>query len=371
MPAHKGKVLFVLHPKHGHATAKIRGTIYEDVLRNHGWFVTYVTISKTIYSPELDQFRKTKAEIVSMAASYDIIYLIKVNAYGFIKKIRKNTQAKIIFDLTDALWRRNFRKSWIFLEDIMRLSDAVFSENEYVCEYGRKYNEHVFSLAACTQTEKFDEERKKICPRNDKTIVIGWIGSEPTITAIYSIVRPLERLFLRYSNLELRLLGAQDKHLKKHLKNIRYSVLSQYSEEEMIREALSMDIGLFPPPRDIEDYRVRGALKGMIYMSAAIPAVCFNAGDSSKMITDGVNGVLINNESEWETKTEKLILDPGLRKKIGRLGYEFIVQEHSLEKVGSELSKAFSEVLKLKRRQKSKISVFQKAQILTTTLFSN
>ncbi len=256
------------------------------------------------------------------------------------------------------------------MEEILRISDAVFSENEYVCEYGRRYNEHVFSLAACTQTEKFDEFRKKRQPKSHSKVVIGWIGSETTISAILKIVNPLERLFSKYPNLELRLLGSSHKRLKNYLKNIRHSVISQYSEEDLIREALEMDIGIFPPPGDVEDYRVRGALKGMIYMSAGIPAVCLNAGDAAKMITDGLNGVLINNELEWESKIEKLIIDPELRKNIGLRAHESIVKEHSLEKVGFELSQAFSEVLKLKHKEKNPISIAQKIRILTNSLLS-
>ena len=367
----KGKVLFVLNPKHGHATAKIRGTIYEDILNRSGWTVDYVSISSNIFSPELDRYRKSEEEIIRISRLYDIVYLLKINSFNFIKKLKKETQARIVFDLTDALWRPNFRKSWIFLEEIMQMSDAVFSENEYVCGYAGRYNDHVFSLPACTQTEKFDELRKKTPKKSNGKVTIGWIGSEPTITAIYSIIKPLEKLFSKYPQLELRILGCSDPKLKRRLKNIRFSVLSEYSEADMIREALAMDIGLFPPPSDTDDYRIRGALKGMIYMSAGIPAVCLNAGDSSKMIIDGVNGILINDEKEWETKIEDLILDPTLREKMGERAYESIKQEHSLAKVGYELSRAFESVLTIKKQNEISFSFFRKLKIIVGTIISN
>jgi glycosyltransferase involved in cell wall biosynthesis len=364
----KGTVLFVLNPHYGPATARIRGTIYEQVLSRHGWQINYAAISTSSSSPEFDVYRKTEEEIIRLASDCDIVYLIKVNSYRFIKKIRKKTRAKLIFDLTDALWRRNFRKGWIFLEEILQICDAVFSENEYVCEYGRKYNDHVFSLPACTQTEKFDRLRKRIERRNDDKIILGWIGSEPTITAIYSILKPLRNLFAKYPNLELRILGSSDSKLKTRLKEIRYSVLCHYSEEEMMQEALAMDIGLFPPPGDIVDYRIRGALKAMIYMSAGIPAVCFNAGDSAKIITDGMNGMLVSEQSQWEQKIEKLIVDADLRKGIGQLAYQSIKKDHSLETVGSELSKALSAVLALERMEKGNISLLKKMKIISCTL---
>lgn len=365
----KGKVLFVLDPRQGYATAKIRGLIYEEILNHHGWYIEYVSISS--YGSELEKYRKSPEEIIKMANDFDIVYLLKVNAYGFIRNLRKRTNAKLIFDLTDALWRRNLRKSWIFLEEILQISDAIFSENEYVSEYGKRYNKHVFSLAACTQTEKFDEYRKTIAPRTDNKVILGWIGSESTKNAIFSIIRPLQQLCANYHEVELRILGCSEGILKNKLKNIRFTSLYRYSEDDMIREAVSMDVGIFPPPVDLVDYRIRGALKGMIYMSAGIPAVCFNAGDSAKIITDGINGVLVNTEDEWYTKIERLIKEPLLRKRIGQLGYESIVKDHSLSSVGSELSKAFAAVLNLPRNTYGDFSVLNKIKILTKTLVSN
>ena len=367
----KGSVLVVLHPAHGHATAKIRGTIYEAGLNREGWRVNYVSISSNRFAPELDPYRKSQKEIIAISGKYDIIYLLKVNSFSFIKKLRRQTQARIVFDLTDALWRPGFRKSWIFLEEILRISDAVFIENEYVGEYARRHNRHVFSLPACTQTEKFDEMRSETTRRPDGKVRIGWIGSDATIQSVFKIIRPLERLFAKYPQVELRLLGCNDRILKDRLNNLSYSVLSTYSEADMIREALMMDIGIFPPPSDIEDYRIRGALKGMIYMSAGIPAVCINAGDCSSLIQDGINGVLINKEEEWESKIEKLIVDPAFRVSMGERAYESIKADHSLEKVGHELSQAFDSVLNIQSEAADiRIQLFQKLKIIFLTIIS-
>jgi glycosyltransferase involved in cell wall biosynthesis len=365
----KGRVLFVLDPRQGYATAKIRGLIYREILNEKGWYVEYVSISS--YGAELEPYRKQRDEILSMAKNFDIVYLLKVNSYSFVRKLRKSTNAKIVFDLTDALWRRNLRKGWIFLEEILELSDAVFSENEYVCEYGRRYNKNVISLAACTQTEKFLQQRNVTPPRKDDKVVIGWIGSQSTIRAIFSILQPLERLFAKYPHLELRILGCPASKLKNKLRNIRFTSLQKYSEDEMVREAILMDIGIFPAPVDIKDYRIRGALKGMIYMSAGIPAVCLNAGDATRIIEDGVNGMLVNDQAEWESKLEALIANPELRKTMGQRAQTSIQREHSLRAVGNQLADAFDQVLTLPRHINGNFSLLNKFRILLTTFVRN
>lgn len=353
----KGKVLFVLHPKHGHSTAHVRGLIYRDALALNGWTATFVSLSSYGQNSILNKLKRTKEEIISISKDYDLIYLLKINSYSFIKELKRTSKAKIVFDLTDALWRPAFRRAWMNLEEILEVSDAVFSENEYVCEYARKYNKHVFNLPACTQIEKFDQHRESGIKRDENRIVIGWIGTDSTVSAIYSIIKPLERLQARYPAIELRIIGEDKEKLRVPLKNIRFSSQHLYTEADMIREALSMDIGLFPAPSDLKDYKIRGPLKALIYMSAGIPAVCLNAGDPAILITDGINGLLINSEEEWEDKIARLIIDPGLREKMGRLGNETVRQKHSLKNAFSSLEKAFLEVLKLDR-SKEKITVF-------------
>ena len=98
--------------------------------------------------------------------------------------------------------------------------------------------------------------------------------------------------------MELKIVGCHPEIIAEPLTNIPHSYLTSYNEEDMIREVLAMDIGLFPATSDLEDYRIRGALKGLIYMSGGIPPVCLNTGDLVNIIIDGVNGFLINSEDE-------------------------------------------------------------------------
>lgn len=336
----KGKVLFILNPKHGPATARIRGTIYEDVLRDDGWEVAYASLSSVASNPELDRYRMPEEEILRLAAQQDVIYLLKINDYFLVKKLRARTNAKLVFDLTDALWRPVFRKSWLFLEEIMMCCDAVTTENVYATAYASAYNSNVIRLEACTQTEKFDEARATAKRRDDSTIVVGWIGSGSTIQAIDSILPQLERVLAKFPHVELRLLVSGKTVLNKRLQHLRHSVLFDYTEEDMIREALTMDIGLFPPPADVRDYEIRGALKAMIYMSAGIPAVCLHAGDSINLIEDGVTGMLVKSPDEWETCLATLIQDPEKRRSMGDKALAQIRNDHSLESVGQALSQA-------------------------------
>lgn len=333
---YKGRVLFVLDSRMGHITIFIRGLIYKELFLKNNWKVEYVDIHQV-----------SEDEVVRLSADFDVVYLLKVPYLSLVRKLKRRSNATVIFDLTDALWKPVHRKAgWQDLEKILKKVDVVFSENEWICEYGRKFNSRVYSIPPCTQVEIFDQYRDKIQHHSEDRIVVGWIGSTGTVSALSAIRMPLEHLFERYPNLELRILGCTDPSLLPKFDYVRCSVIGNYTEDEMIVEALNMDIGLFPPPFDLEDYRVRGALKGLIYMTAGLPSVCQNDGDIARIIQDGINGMLASNDQEWEEKIEILIKNPELRRVMGQKALETVREEHSLQHVFAQLESALLDVIK-------------------------
>ena len=131
--------------------------------------------------------------------------------------------------------------------------------------------------------------------------------------------------------------------------HVRYSTRPTYNEKEMVREILGMHIGLFPAPADIEDYRIRGALKAMLYMSGGAVPVCLNAGDSRNVIEDGVNGMLVDDTDQWFTKLDTLAMAVSRLKKMSQRALESIRQGHSMEYVFGRLEETLVEIANLPR----------------------
>lgn len=233
------RILIILFNNMGSITARIRGLIFSDLFKEIGWTVEFIDIEET-----------TEDLLAERAIGFDAVYLLKIPYLSLISKLRARTTAKIIFDLTDALWMPHHRwNGWQDLEAILTASDAVFSDNEFVASYGRRYNSNVHVIPACTQVERFAEIRKNLAPRTDDDVVVGWVGTASTMTALDVVRDPLERLSLKYPKLSLRLLilGLSDMNALAGFKHARYSVLPNYDEDSMIREVLRMDIGIFPP----------------------------------------------------------------------------------------------------------------------------
>ena len=344
------RIMIVLYPPLGTVTVHIRGLIFKDSFIENGWVPEYLDI-RTVGEEKL----------VEMAANFDVVYLLKIPSFSLVQKLRQKTAAKIVFDLTDALWMPHHRPAgWSDLELILSNVDAVFSDNEFVADFGRKYNKSVFVIPACTQVEKFDKARETAAKSDNGKIIIGWVGTASTLSALANIQPALESVFKRHPDLELRILaaGCTGPEQLPAFEFVRYSLVTQYSEDDMIREVLQMDIGLFPPPVDVEDFAIRGPLKGLIYMTGGIPAVCQNAGDCARLIEDGVSGMLPTTLDEWESKLEMLINSPELRMQMGKRGLEKVRDRNSLSAVYRTLENALYSVMLAGSHHPVKVLIF-------------
>ena len=331
------RLLFVTNRVLGAITVHIRGRIFQESFGKAGWSVRYLDVADA-----------SSDEILKAAGESDVVYMLKVTSLSLIRKLRTRTRARLVYDLTDALWKLNFRVyGWFLLEHILLTVDALFGENSFVDGYGRKYNPNLFSIPACTQVERFDQLRNDGVARTPGKVRLGWMGTKFTATALKKIADPLRRLCARHPEVEIRTLGARASDVASTLGGLPCSALEKYDETTMIKEILGFDVGLFPPPKGIDDYCIRGALKGMLYMTGGRPAVSQRAGDPARIVQDGVTGMLASTPEEWEQKLEQLVSSEPLRRDMGAKALDYIRREHSLAHVFEETRKALEAVLAL------------------------
>jgi glycosyltransferase involved in cell wall biosynthesis len=271
-------------------------------------------------------------KIIILSRRYDAIVLVKVNSLPLVKKLRKHSKARIVYDLSDAVWLPFHGGSYPHIKEILRTVHAVTWDYRYTLEFARQYNGEVFHWPAPSQVELFDLKRN----RKDTTdaggkIILGWVGSHGTAYNLYAIWEALEGIFKKHPDIHLRLVGTgTDPLLLPHFENVSYSALPFYDTQQMIDEILNMDIGLFPL-FDVEDSRIRGFLKALVYMSGET-VVASPRGQIPELIQDGINGMLADSSSEWVEKLDLLINDAVLRKRIAAGGLETARRDFSLEK---------------------------------------
>lgn len=316
-------VLFLLDPELGHTTVQVRGLIHKEIFKESGWQVEFLNVRQV-----------SENEIVKFAKNFDLVYLLKVASLALVNKLKLETNCKVVFDLTDALWKPyHVKHGWQDLDAILSRVDYIFSENEYICEYGRRFNA-VYSIPAVTHPERLDKLKASLNKKVvGQKVRIGWVGSTGTVQALLNIKDVLIHVLKKYPEVELRIVGCKDNSLLIPFEGLNISVRGDYNEEQMLEELVTFDIGIYPAPVDEEDYALRGAQKAMLYMQAGVPPVALALGDCATLIKDSVNGMLVFKSEDWISKLDQLISNPILRKQIGQRASADIGQNYSHSRV--------------------------------------
>jgi glycosyltransferase involved in cell wall biosynthesis len=286
--------------------------------------------------------QRNEDEIVEQARDYDLVYLVKVPHLPLYRRVKQLGKPKVVMEMHDAIWLPLAKGTWSDLDEIIATSDAVICENGHVANYARQHNPHAYVVPDSPQLHLFDLWRSKI-QRDPEKIVLGWIGGSHSVHPLCRIYEVLEELSRRYPRLHLRIVGVHDSYLPR-FETARYSNLANYDQETMVREALAMDIGLFPLFHN-EDARSRGTLKAMIPMSAEAAVIAENVGENPRLIRDGVNGLLAASPSEWLQKLEWLIINERERKDIARRGLDTIRQQFDAPIIFKKLLDTFDAIV--------------------------
>jgi glycosyltransferase involved in cell wall biosynthesis len=352
------RILVILEAGDAYPSGFIRGLIYRDAFRAAGFDVTYVNRQPPVLTrlaerapgslaPALGWLFARWADfieprLVRLARAYDIVYMSKVTSYRLVSALRQQTRVRLVLDFGDAVWLNPWAGHF---NKLLGLVHAVTTDNALTAAYVRQYNPNCLVVPDCPQVEWFDRRRAELSGRRAQRaeIVLGWVGTPGTLHNLYVVWEALERLFTRYPQLHLRLVGTGT-HLSRWrlppFERVRFSQRPAYDQAGMIEEVFGMHIGLFPL-QDTEASRVRGVLKATVYMSGEAAVVASPVGQSAELIQEGVNGLLAGTTQEWERQVERLILQPELRHQLARAGLETVRQgftvQRSFERLASML----------------------------------
>lgn len=262
--------------------------------------------------------------------SYDIVFIHR-EAFPFgpnlIENIFKLLGKKIILDFDDAIFLPYAKKSKFALKitqkdriiNLIKLADHVIVGNNYLYYFVKPINNNVSLLPTPIDTDKFT---LKIC--TEDIITIGWVGSFSTSEYISEVEEAIKNLSKRYK-LKFRIVGSG--------KNIKISSVNvenvEWSLKNEVIDFQKIDIGIYPLPNDLWA-RGKCGFKAIQYMSCGVPVVASSVGVNKEIITDGVNGFLVETQEDWIKKIELLINNKELRDRIGKEGRKIVEEKYSV-----------------------------------------
>ena len=167
-------------------------------------------------------------------------------------------------------------------------------------------------------------------------MIVGWIGS-PSTAVYLDILREVFKELAKRPEVKIKLIGAGKYKLDgAEIINVPWSYQTEVAELQ------SFDIGLMPMP-DNEWTRGKLGCKMLQYMAVGVPAVVSYTPTNAEVITDGINGFLINSEKEWVEKILRLIKDPILRRNIGSSGRKTVEERFSVMVNAPKLKEALEQ----------------------------
>ena len=359
MEAHRKTILFLVqYPENVSPGQRFRFELYKNLLESNGFKVTTQPfINKYGYAVIFNSgffIRKSLAVLNGFFNRFKLLFHVHKYSYIFLQSgatpigppifewiLIKLLRKRIIYDMDGTIWMEKFsdknRLPQILrnvnkVPRICKWSYKVSCGNEYLCSYARKYNNNVVYNPTCVDTEK---SHTILANHDVQRVTIGWTGSFSTLKYLDILEPVLNRLQKKY-DFDIKVICNQQPVL--NLKNIKYV---NWSPENEVAELSTCQIGLMPLTND-EWSEGKCGFKLIQYLSLEIPAVSSAVGVNKKIIDHRVNGFLCDSEEQWYEAIEKLILDQGLRKSMGREGRKKIIQQYSLLSNGQNFLSLFS-----------------------------
>ena len=288
-------------------------------------------------------------------ADYDLIYVFMwVTPFGttaFERAVR-GLAKRVIYDIEDNVLVEQTSTAtvshpnrWIaFLKGagkarfLIRSADHVITSSPFLNELCLKINMNKLStyISSSVDTDRF---RPANLYHNENVIVIGWTGTFSS--KIYLDL--LRGVFLELTDrvkFKLKVIGNFDYNLP----GIDLEVV-QWSSQTEVEDLQTIDIGVYPLP--IDDWVLgKSGLKAIQYMAFGLPIVATKVGTTPLLISDEVDGLLVESQEEWVDALERLVREPDLRRRLGEAARAKVVQKYSVAAVKRDYRRVLESVMK-------------------------
>jgi glycosyltransferase involved in cell wall biosynthesis len=205
------------------------------------------------------------------------------------------------------------------LEDLVRAAAGVTVGNEYLAAWARKAGAR--SPRILPSSIDIDRYPPVPMPGSGKFIV-GWIGTPITVRYLKVVDRAL-REFCRRPDVRLVLIGSGTYDIP----GLQQTTF-RWSSHTEVPQLSRIDVGIMPLTNTPWEHGKCG-FKLIQYMGAWKPVVASPVGVNRSIVSDGVNGFLAQEESDWVEALTKLRDDPDLRARMGANGRKLVEEQYS------------------------------------------
>jgi len=316
--------------------------LFSDVLLNNKYKNGNYELRQLIcaYVVRLRQLFKRK--------EFDLIWIEKEALPWFPAFVEKALLHGVpyVLDYDDALFHNYDLHSskWIRLlygrriDCLMAEARLVMGGNDYLL--GRALNAGASWVEHVPTVIDLDRYVVNSCNNLVKDVPhIVWVGSPSTVKYLAALEEPLLELS-KNINFKLRVIGGIIKMPGVNLECI------QWTENNEVDAIIQCDIGIMPLT-DSPWERGKCGYKLIQYMACGLPVVASPVGVNTQIVSEGVNGFLVDGAIAWKTKLELLLGDSSLRIKMGKAGRQKVERKYCIQSIGVRLAVILAKAAKL------------------------
>ena len=187
-------------------------------------------------------------------------------------------------------------------------------------------SERMVELSEKVLADKKELEKNEIKKKAIEKVILGYFSGSITHNADFQMILPaIIKIMTKYSFVKLSIVGELDlpQELKKFKKRI---IINKFVNWEKLPELIgSVDINLVPLEQSVFN-AAKSENKWTEASLVKVVTVASKVGALERMIKHGETGILCENNEEWFTQLEQMILNPERRKVIAEMAYRYVLE---------------------------------------------
>lgn len=232
----------------------------------------------------------------------------------------------VVLDYDDAAFVPYDRNPFLRgkIPSLMRRARTVIVGNDYLSQYASRYSERVSVIPTVVDLARYSPRKDYDC-RDERGLVIGWVGTPITARYLATLAGVLRRVARNHA-VVVRCVGTPAGFSIPGV-SVESVPWTEGTETEIIR---TFDIGVMPLAQE-PFAQGKCGLKLIQYMACGVPAAGAKLGANADIICHGVDGFLASRDEEYVEVIERLAGDAALRADIGRAGRRTVEERYSLQ----------------------------------------
>jgi glycosyltransferase involved in cell wall biosynthesis len=285
------------------ASSRYRYFMYLDQLYMAGWQVKLYPLLGDDYLHQLYSTGKKSSFKLFIAIFRRIITVIKssdklIIEYELLPFLPYWLEAlllrhkKYILNLDDNVWEKYANKAWLKnkFDRLAKHASGIVIANDFLLRKVGSLNNNILKVPTVVDLDLYKVSK----PKFSKFTVV-WIGTPVTYCYLQAFAKVLQTMA---GNVDFELLVIASKSLKnKKISGVqmRFVDWSQETEVDLLTRS---HVGIMPLTDD-ELSKGKSAFKLIQYLAAGLPVIASPIGENCNIVNDGINGFLVNSQSEW------------------------------------------------------------------------